>query len=74
MYSCVEANQLGLKHAYEKHEKNENSDAALLVNASDAFNSLNCCLALYNIRHSCLSLASILINTHREPTNLYVDG
>ena len=45
-----------------------------LVDASNAFKSLNRQVALHNIRHLCPSLATILINTYREPTELFVDS
>ena len=41
---------------------------------SNAFNSLNCLIALHNIHHLCPSLATILINSYRAPTELFVDG
>ena len=43
----------------------------LLVDASNAFNSLNLQVALHNI---CPPLATILVNTYRAPTELFVDG
>ena len=36
--------------------------------------SLNRLSALHNIRHLCPALATILINTYRAPTELFVDG
>ena len=47
------------------------SEAVLLVDANNAFNLL---AALQNIRHLCPSISTILINTYREHTDLYVDG
>ena len=51
-----------------------NSDAILLVNASNAFNSLNRSVALHNIQQLCPSLACVLINTYCSPASLYVLG
>jgi len=48
--------------------------AILLVDASNAFNSLNRLSALHNIRWLCPSLATALINSYRAPTELFVDG
>ena len=48
--------------------------AALLIDATNAFNCLNREAALHNIRHLCPSLSTILINTYRNPTELFVDG
>ena len=36
-----------------------------------AFNRM---AALHNIRHVCPSLATILINTYRAPSDLFIDG
>jgi len=50
------------------------TEAAILVDASNAFNSLNRQVALHNIHHLCPSLSKILTNTYRENINLYIDG
>jgi len=52
----------------------EDSEAVLLVDASNAFNSLNRQAALLNIRSLCPPLATILINTYRHAIELFVDG
>lgn len=52
----------------------EDTEAILLVDASNAFNSLNRQTALHNIQLLCPSLATVLINTYRTPSELYVDG
>ena len=46
----------------------------LLVDASNAFNSLNRQTALHNIQRLCSSLATALINNYRAPSELYIDG
>ena len=51
----------------------DDTEAVLLVDATNAFNSLNRQAALRNIQHLCPSLSNILINTYREPTELFVD-
>ena len=61
-------------HAMRSIFSKEDTEAILLVDASNAFNSLNRQVALRNARHLCPSLASILINTYREPSELLVDG
>ena len=48
--------------------------ALLLVDARNAFNSLNCQATLRNIRWICPSIATILINIYRDPTQLFVGG
>ena len=47
---------------------------AVLIDASNAFNSLNRATALQNIRHICPPLSTVLINTYRAPIQLFVDG
>ena len=59
-----------MKQAYE----DEAVKAVLLVDAKNAFNCLNREAALRNIQHLCPSLATILINTYRKPSHLYMDG
>ena len=52
----------------------KSTEAVLLVDASNVFNSLNRDAALHNIRHVCPSLATVLINTYRDSMELFVDG
>ena len=61
-------------HAMNESYRDNTVQAVLLVDASNAFNCLNRQAALCNIRHLCPSLATVLINTYREPSNLYMDG
>ena len=49
-------------------------EAAVLVDATNAFNSLNRQAALRNIQHPCPSFSTILINTYHEDVSLYVGG
>ena len=65
--SRIEATVHAVRTAFE-------SEAVLLVDASNAFNFLNRQVALHNIRRLCPLLATILINTYRAPTELIVDG
>ena len=46
----------------------------MLVDASNAFNCLNRQVALHNVRHICRSMETVLINTYREPSELFLDG
>ncbi|XP_019860066.1 PREDICTED: uncharacterized protein LOC109588333 [Amphimedon queenslandica] len=50
------------------------SEAILLVDASNAFNSLNRQVALRNVRHLCPPIATVLINTYRVSSELLVDN
>ena len=52
----------------------DQEQALLLVDASNAFNSLNRQVVLQNIRRTCPIIARILINTYRNPTELFMDG
>ena len=61
-------------HAVQSLFECPENEALLLVDASNAFNSLNRKTALINIQRLCLSIAIVLINTYRAPTELFVDG
>ena len=64
----------GIKAAVHTVRTAFDLDAVLLIDATNAFNSLNHQVALHNVRRLCPSLATILINTYRAPTELFVDG
>ncbi|EDO35883.1 predicted protein [Nematostella vectensis] len=49
------------------------TDAVMLVDASNAFNSVNRAAALPNIRVLCPTLAPFVINTYRLPARLFVE-
>ena len=53
---------------------NDDTQGALFVDATSAFNSLNRHATLLNTRSICPPLAPILINTYRDPVYLFVDG
>ena len=61
-------------HATRSAFESEECEAALFVNATNAFNALNHQAALHNIRRLCPSIATILINSYRSPINLFDDG
>ena len=61
-------------HAMKEAFLNDETEAVLLVDASNAFNSLNREAALHNIQHLCPTLSTILTNIYREATELFVDG
>ena len=52
----------------------EGTDAVILVDAANAFNRLNRSTALHNMRYLCPPFATILINTYRVPTRLFITG
>ena len=61
-------------HAMREIFEAESSDAVLLVDASNAFNSLNRSAALHNVRALCPTLATFAINTYRKPARLFIIG
>lgn len=61
-------------HAVRSFFHNDETEAIVLVDASNAFNSLNRQSALLNIQRLCPSIATALINTYRARSELYVDG
>ena len=68
--SGIEAAVLAVRALFQSDQ----NEAVLLVDASNTFNSLNRQIALHNIMRLCPPLANNLINTYREPTELFVDG
>ena len=61
-------------HAVHSMFHQEDTEAIMLVDAKNAFNSLNHLCALHNIQRLCPPLATVLINSYRSPTELFVDG
>ena len=53
---------------------NDDSEAILFVDASNAFNSINRQVAMQNIQRIFPLLASIIINTYHMPSNLFIEG
>ena len=68
--SGIEAAVHATRSAFELEE----NEAILLVDATNAFNTLNRQVALLNIRRLCPPIATILINSYRCPSGLLVDG
>ena len=61
-------------HAMKQVFEDEDTEAVILVDASNAFNSLNRQVALHNIQYTCPPFAKVLINTYRQPSHLFVAG
>ena len=57
-------------HSMKLIFENEDTEAVILVDASNAFNSLNRQAALHNIRIICPQFSTILINTYRKPIRM----
>ena len=68
--SGIEAAVHAVRLAFDLDE----SEAALLVDATDAFNSLNLQMALHNIKRLCPAIVIVLVITYRKPTELFLDG
>ena len=60
-------------HALRAMFDDENTQGVLLIDASNAFNNLNRQTALHNIQALCPTLATILINTYRSDSQLFID-
>ena len=61
-------------HAVEQILLDEDTEALILVDASNAFNCLNRQVTLLNCRTVCPALSYILVNTYRNNSQLFVDG
>ena len=61
-------------HAVHNLLEADDTDAVLLVDATNAFNSPNRATALHNIRIPCPALATYAINTYRVPARLFITG
>ena len=61
-------------HAMRGLLESEGTEAVILVDAFNAFNSLNRESALRNVCILCPVLAPILVNTYRQPSRLFIDG
>ena len=61
-------------HAISECFQQEDVEAALFVDASNAFNSLNRAAAMHNIRIVCPSVAIFIINIYRRHSRLFIVG
>ena len=61
-------------HAMREIFADEGTEGILLVDASNAFNSLNRRAALLNMFHLCSPLATVLTNTYQSASHLFIDG
>ena len=61
-------------HAMKDVFESEETEAVILVDASNAFNRLNRQAALHNMKFICPPFATILTNTYRQPSRLFVAG
>ena len=61
-------------HAMHEVFQAPSTEGVILVDASNAFNSLNRETVLRNILHLCPPLAKVLINIYRDNVKLFIDG
>ena len=61
-------------HAMREIFEKESTDAVLLIDATNAFNSMNRAVSLHNVRITCPYNATYLINTYRCPARLFIAG
>ena len=61
-------------HAMHAVFEADDTDAVLLIDASNAFNALNRAAALHNIRVLCPVIAAYAINNYRQPARLFITG
>ena len=61
-------------HSMQCMFEDDRTDAVILVDARNAYDSLNRQAALHNIRVICPQIATILINTYRRPARLIILG
>ena len=60
----------GIRAIFEKEE----TDAVLLIDASNAFNRMNRKVAMHNIRITCPEVSVYIINMYRHPSRLFISG
>ena len=61
-------------HAMREIFTFEDTEAILLVDASNAFNAINRQAALHNIQVICPAISTILSNTYQVPVKLFITG
>jgi hypothetical protein len=59
-------------HSMRTIFEDDEMEAVLLIDAENAFNSLNRSVALHNIRIQCPLISNYLINTYRDPSRLII--
>ena len=61
-------------HAMRSIFDADETDAVLLIDASNTFNALNRAAAIHNIRVLCPTLATYVINIYSQPARLFITG
>ena len=61
-------------HAMRRMYDDPDCNAVLLVDAENAFNSLNRSVALHNLKITCPEFFKYVLNTYRQPSDLFVSN
>ena len=61
-------------HAMQALYDDDTTEGILLIDAANAFNTLNREAALHNVKHVCPPLATVLTNSYLSPGRLFVAG
>ena len=61
-------------HAMEEIFKEDETDGLLLVDATNAFNSINRNALLHNIQYICPALSTYVRNCYNVPSRLFITG
>ena len=61
-------------HALNQIWDSEDTEGMLLVDATNAFNTLNRKAALHNIQATCPAISTMLNNTYKAPVRMFVTG
>ena len=61
-------------HSMKEIFEMESTEAVILVDAANAFNTLNRHVALHNMHYLCPSFAIVLVNIYRQPARLFIAG
>ena len=57
-------------HGLREHFESPETEAVILLDAENAFNSINRKLAVHNIKYTCPEIAQFVTNTYRAPSKL----
>ena len=74
LYAGQNSGKKAAVHAMNIIFEADNTDAILLIDASNAFNTFNRASVLHNIRILCPVISVYTINTYRQPARLFITG
>ena len=61
-------------HSTRANFDDDNTEALLLIDATNAFNSINRTAMLHNLKHLCPTIAQCVKNSYQSPSRLFVQG